>query len=356
MRVVNISNLKGDEKIGKQVFDNTGRILLNAGTKLSQFSIDKLISLGIQSVYIDDEISKEVVIDEAVSENIRQMGKYALKETMEKYSKIGTSDNSDIVKAVNSIIDEVFSNKNTLVNATEIRTCCNSVFSHSVNVCVLSSLVGIHMGYNMLKLKDIALGAILHDIGKIIIQNDKKTLLEFNSKKDSDIYIESMHPKIGHDFLGRENFCSTHSKMAVLMHHEKVDGTGYPLKLKGNDINEIAKLVSVCNTFVNLISGKGNEPSKSVNEAVKQISQMSGYSFDDTIVKTLTMNVATYPSGTGVVLNTNESGLVLRQNLSMPLRPVVKVLLDKAGEPIAEPYEMDLLKESNILIKGNCEL
>lgn len=356
MRVVNVSNLKGDEKLGKQVFDSTGRILINAGSKLSQFSIDKLISLGIQSVYIDDEISKEVVIDDAVSENIRQMAKYALKDTMEKHGKTGTSDNSDIVKAVNSIIDEVFSNKNTLVNASEIRTCCNSVFSHSVNVCVLSSLVGIHLGYNMLKLKDISLGAILHDVGKIIIQNDRKTISEFNSKKDSDIYIESMHPKIGYDFLGKENFCSTHSKMAVLMHHEKLDGTGYPLKLKGDGINEIAKLVSVCDTFVNLISGKGNEPSRPVNEAVKHISQMGGYSFDTNIVNAVIMSVAAYPSGTGVALNTKERCLVVRQNLSMPNKPVVKVLFDKTGEPVEEYYEIDLHKESNIFIEGNCEI
>ncbi|KNY29332.1 HD-GYP domain-containing protein [Pseudobacteroides cellulosolvens] len=355
MRVVNVSSLKGDEILGKQLFDDTGKILINSNVKLSRFFIDKLTSMGVKSVYIDDEISKEIVIDDTVSEKTRQMSKYNLKEAIERYGKNSRTDNSDIVKSVNSIIDEMFLNRDGLIDITDIRVGGNTVFSHSVNVCILSSFIGIHLGYNTLKLKDISIGAILHDIGKIIILNDKKALSNFTSKEDADIYIQSMHPRIGYDFLGKENFCNTHSKIAVLMHHENIDGTGYPLKLKGDEISDIARLVSVCDVFDNLISGNGKEPPKLVYEALNDINRMIGHRFDEEIVKIFTMNIASYPSGTGVILNSNEKCLVVRQNKSMPMRPIVKVLVDKSGKPVVEPYEIDLLKEPAVFIKGDCQ-
>ncbi len=353
MRVVNVSNLKGDEILGKQLFDDTGKILINSDIKLTRFFIDKLTDLGVKSVYIDDEFSKEVVIDDTVSEKTRQMSKYNLKEAMERYTKNSRIDNSDIVKSVNSIIDEIFLNRDSLIDIMDMRVGGNTVFSHSVNVCILSSFIGIHLGYNMLKLKDISIGAILHDIGKLVILNDKKSLSKFASKEDADIYIQSIHPRVGYDFLGKENFCNTHSKIAVLMHHENFDGTGYPLKLKGDEISDIARLVSICDAFDNLISGNGKGPPKPVHEALNDINSMSGYYFDDKLLKAFTMNIAAYPSGTGVILNSNEKCLVVRQNKSMPMRPIVKVLTDKSGKPVAEPYEIDLLKESAVFIKGH---
>lgn len=355
MRVVNVSNLKGDEILGKQLFDDTGKILINSNVKLTRFLIDKLTGLGVKSVYINDEISREVGIDDTVTEKTRQMSKYNLKEAMERYAKNSRTDNSDIVKSVNSIIDEMFLNRDSLINIMDMRVGGNTVFSHSVNVCILSSFIGIHLGYNMLKLKDISIGAILHDIGKIIILNDKKSLSKFTSKEDANIYIQSNHPRVGYDFLGKENFCNTHSKIAVLMHHENFDGTGYPLKLKGDEISDMARLVSVCDAFDNLISGNGKEPPKPAYKALNDINRMSGHCFDENIVKTFTMNIAAYPSGTGVILNSNEKCLVVRQNKSMPMQPIVKVLVDKSGKPVAEPYEIDLLKESSVFIIGDCQ-
>lgn len=65
-------------------------------------------------------------------------------------------------------------------------------------------------------------------------------------------YIESMHPKVGYDFLGEQRIWSAYVKVAALMHHERTDGSGYPLKLKGDEINEIAKIVAICDVFDSL--------------------------------------------------------------------------------------------------------
>ncbi len=356
MRVVSVSSLKGDETLGRQIYDELGRVLLNVGVKLKPYYIERIKELGINSVYIDDDISKNIIIEESISEKTRQMSKHAVKEMIDRYCREGKTDNNSVMNSVNSVIEDVVSNKDVLINVAEISASDNNIYSHSVNVCVLSTIIGTHMGYSMLKLKDITAGALLHDIGKIKIMNDKKLLEKFKIKEELDEYVRSMHPKIGYDFLGDQYVWNASVKVVALMHHERSDGSGYPLKLQGDEINKIAKIVSICDVFDNLISGRNEEKSKPVHEVIEYLIGMSNIYFDAEIVKKFTMNIAAFPTGSGVIFSSKEKGLVVKQNNSMPTRPVVKVIYDKSGNLLSESYEIDLLKELTIFITGTCEL
>jgi len=356
MRVVSVSSLKGNEILGKQIYDDAGRVLLRVGVELKPFYIEKIKELGILSVYIDDDISKNVVIEESISEKTRQMSKHAVKQMIDTYCREGKTDNSSVMHSVNSVIEDILSNKDVLINVADISASDNNIYSHSVNVCVLATIIGTHMGYNMSKLKDVATGAILHDIGIIKIMNDKKLLSEFKIKEELDKYIELMHPKVGYDFLGEQRVWSAYVKVAALMHHEKEDGSGYPLKLKGDEINEVAKIVAICDVFDNLISGRGAGEPKTVYEVIEYLIGMSNIYFDAKIVRKFAMNIAAFPTGSGIILNTNEKGLVVKQNNSMPMRPVIKILYDKTGNLLSEPYEVDLLKELTVFITKTCEI
>jgi putative nucleotidyltransferase with HDIG domain len=355
MRIVRVSNLKGNEILGRQIYDETGRVLLNAGVELKSYYIERIKKLGISLVYIDDDISKNVMIEEFISEKTRQMGKRAIKEMVEGYCREGKTYNSSIINSVDSILEDVLSNKDVLVNVAEISASDNNIYSHSVNVSVLATIIGTHMGYGMLKLKDIATGGLLHDIGKARIMNDKKLLAQFETKQELDKYIELMHPKIGYDLLGEQYVWSAHVKVAALMHHERNDGSGYPLKLQGDEINQIAKIISICDVFDNLISGRNTEERKTVSEVIEYLIGMSNRYFDTEIVRKFTMNIAAFPTGSCVLLSSNEKGLVVKQNNSMPTRPVVKVIYDDAGKLLSEPYEVDLLKELTLFITKTCE-
>ena len=356
MRIVSVSSLKGDEVLGKQIFDETGRVLLSVGVKLIPYYIERIKELGIHSVYIDDEISKDVIIEESISEKTRQMSKHAVKEMTEKYSREGKTNSSSIMNSVNLVIEDVLSNKNVLINVAEISSSDNNIYSHSVNVCVLATIIGTHMGYNMLKLKDVSTAAMLHDIGKIKILNDKKLLAQFSSEEELNKYIEHMHPKIGYDFLGEQRIWNAYVKVTALMHHERSDGSGHPLKLKGNEINEIAKIVAICDVFDNLIVGRDKDGPKPVYEVIEYLVGMSNIYFDAEMVRKFTSNIAAFPTGSGVILNSNEKGLVVNQNNSMPMRPVVKILYDKNGHLISEPYVIDLLEELTLFIAKTCDI
>lgn len=355
MRVVSVSNLKGDEILGKQIYDETGRVLLNTGVKLTPFYIEKFKQIGICSVYIDDEISKNVVIEESISEKTKQMGKRAVREMIESYCREGKTCDTSIANSVDSILEDVLSNKDVLINVAEISAGDSNIYSHSVNVSVLSTIIGTHMGFNMLQLKDIATGALMHDIGKIKIIKDKQLLSEFKTQEELDKYIKLMHPKAGYDLLGEQRVWNAYVKVAVLMHHERCDGSGYPLKLKGDEINQFAKIVAICDVFDNLISIRNGKQSKTVSEAIEYLVGMSNIYFDAEMVRKFTMNIAAFPTGSCVALNTNEKGLVVRQNNSMPTRPVVKVIYGKNGNLLPEPYEIDLLEKLTVFITKNCE-
>ncbi|MFW2490659.1 HD-GYP domain-containing protein [Clostridium chromiireducens] len=356
MRVVSVSSLKGNEILGKQIYDDAGRVLLRVGVELKPFYIEKIKQLGILSVYIDDDISKNVVIEESISDKTRQMSKHAVKQMIDTYCREGKTDNSSVMNSVNSVIEDILSNKDVLINVADISASDNNIYSHSVNVCVLATIIGTHMGYTMSKLKDVATGAILHDIGRIRIMNDKKLISEFKTKEELDKYIELMHPKVGYDFLGEQRVWSAYVKVAALMHHEKEDGSGYPLKLKGDEINQVAKIVAICDVFDNLISGRGVSEPKTVYEVIEYLIGMSNIYFDAKIVRKFTMNIAAFPTGSGIILNTNEKGLVVKQNNSMPMRPIIKILYDKTGNLLSEPYEVDLLKELTVFITKTCEI
>jgi len=356
MRIVEVTKLKGDEILGKQLYNEAGIVLLNAGVKLTHFLIEKIKEIGVEIVYIDDEISNDIVIEETLSEKTKQECKHAIKAIVDKYCRDGKTDNSGIMKSVDSVIYDIYSNKDVMINVAEIKACDNSIYSHSLNVCVLATIVGTQMGFNMMKLKEIATGAILHDIGKIKIRSDKKLLLEFKSKEELDTYIERNHPKVGFDFLSKQNFCSSYTKAGVLMHHERNDGSGYPLRLKGKEIIEIGKLISICDTFSNMVFGNSNDGARSVNEAMEYIYCMSDVYFDFDIVRKFTANLVVYPNGSGVILSTKEKGLVVRQNKSLPLRPVIKVIYDREGNLILSPHKVDLCKELTVFIEQSFDI
>lgn len=355
MRVVSVSSLKGDEILGKQIYDESGRVLLSAGVKLIPYYIERIKGLGIYSVYIDDDISKNVIIEESISDKTRQMSKHAVKEMIEGYCREGKTNNNSVMNSVNSVIEDVLSNKNVLINVAEISASDDNIYSHSVNVCVLATIIGTHMGYGMSKLNDIATGALLHDIGKIKIMNDKAILAEYKNKEELDKYIECMHPKVGYEVLGEQRTWNAYVKVAALMHHERNDGSGYPLKLRGDEINQIAKIISICDVFENLISGRNTGERKAVYEVIEYLIAMSNIYFDEEMVRKFTANIAAFPTGSSVILSTKEKGLVIKQNNTMTMRPVVKVIYDKDGNLLSEPYEVDLLEELTLFITGICE-
>ena len=350
MRIMKLSQIKGNELLAKSIFDEAGRVLLAKGTLLNREYIKLLARHDVETLYIEDEDSKGIELEEAIHEQTRQNCKKTIKNTFEKYVKNEKANVDAIYKSANQVIDEILSNKEVMINATEMRTKSDDIFGHCVNVCALSVITGLHIGYNMLKLKDLASGALLHDIGKADLFHENK--VETNEHKQ----LIKQHPKRGYDILKDDMSISSYTKAIVVLHHERYDGSGYPFGMKKEEVHELARLTAVCDTFDLMVSGKSEYGNMHVYEVVEYLTATSGILFDANFVNKFLNNVAIYPTGTGVVLNTGEKALVRAQNKSIPLRPIVRLIYDKNGKKYEKTIDVDLIKEKTLFITGCCEI
>lgn len=352
MRKISISEITGSEILGKSIYDLSGRMMLAAGTSLKPGYKMRLSQMGILSVYIDDEFSKDVEMEDYVSEQIREETKETIKKEFAGFINKQSSSLNEILKQLDSLIDDILSREEVMINICDIKSKDAHLYEHSVSVCALSSIMGINLGYSNSHLKELAIGALLHDLGKLITPQDildKSRLGELNQE---EIETLKTHALDGYEILNEKFDISYISKAIILMHHENCDGTGFPLELTEDKLHETVKLVSICNTFDNLTSDFSGNTKMEVYEALEYLVAMSDTIFDKALVNAFIKNVAAYPSGSIVKLNTGGSGIVIKQNKTFPLRPIINLIFDENGNKLDEPLQVDLSQETTVFILG----
>ena len=136
---------------------------------------------------------------------------------------------------------------------------------------------------------------------------------------------------------------------STLLHHEQVDGEGFPFKQKGDKLKSEVKIVSICDDYDSLISGIGNKKIK-VYQAIEYIRVNAGKKYDSTIAAKFLETIAWYPVGIKVVLNDGDVGIVIRQNKDSTDRPVIKMLTHADGSEYNPQTEIDLLKKLTLFV------
>jgi HD-GYP domain-containing protein (c-di-GMP phosphodiesterase class II) len=327
MRKVGLGFLKGEEMLARSIFDGEGRVLLRQGVILKAAFIKRLQALGVTSVYIDDEISRGIEITDIVSEETRQESKRVIADTMQKFIRNEKMSLQGIVTSAQRVIDDVLAQKEVMMNLVDIRAKEDVIFSHSVNVCILAVMTGVKMGYNLAKLKELAMGALMHDIG--VLQIMKETV-PGTGKLEMDMSRYREHPKLGYDFLNKQAV-GAFLKVIALTHHEQYGGAGFPLGLQGDEIHEMVRIVSICDVFDHIVHDENNIYNVPSCQAIEYL-EASTELFDGRIVQKFVTNVSLYPEGGRIRLSNGEMGIVIRQNRGYSSRPVVRTLGDNGKE------------------------
>jgi HD-GYP domain-containing protein (c-di-GMP phosphodiesterase class II) len=361
MRLVPIQYVKAGSFLAKTIYDDRGMVLLREGVKLTDTYIRRVMLLGMYSMYINDEYS-EKGIEDIIKPELRQKAIKTIKETFYSFEKfnlnMGKSNSEDkkliiekqnyfksIREIVKEIMEELSGRKNVLINIVDIKSLDSYTYQHSVNVAVLSLVLGIQLQLDRKKLNDLCLGALIHDIGKALISKD---ILEKNDiLTDEETNIVRDHTVMGYDFLKGSVDVSAISRIIALEHHERVDGKGYPEKRKGNEINELAKIVAVADVYDALTSDRPYRKAMSPNDAVEYIMANGQTQFDYEIVKAFSKCIVPYPEGTIVRLSNGEIAVVEEVYPNFTLRPKVKII-NKKGEAVSR----DLRNELEIVING----
>lgn len=354
MRKIHIDNAEPGIKTAKTVFNSEGRVLLTSGVVLKEKYLESLRSNGITEVYIEDEISKDIEILDVVCDQTRLEAKQVIKGLMENYTLSHTLNTSKIKEMIDKILDELLNNKEILINLSDIKSVDDYTFEHSVNVCILSLITGIGLGYNNLRLKDLGIGALLHDIGKLKIPEEilKKplqlTVEEFEEIKKHTIY--------GYEILKDNENISMISAFIAFGHHERYDGSGYPLQLRGENIHQCARIVAIADVYDALTSDRVYRKKLRPHEVVEYITSLGNSYFDKEIVEVFLNYIALYPVGTAVILNTGERGVVIAVDKKMPTKPIVRIVFNESRIKLTTYYDVDLSIALGVFIVDSCEL
>ena len=353
LRLVNIENVVPGSILGKSIYTGSGKVLLSAGLSLTSVYISRLSKLEITEIYIDDNISKGIEIVDVVSQFVRLEAKSIVKDIIENQTATRHDISTRLSKVVDNIVEEILANKDTLVSVIDIKTKDNYTFSHCVNVAVLSTVVGVAIGYTIDRLKKLCLGALLHDIGKIVIPT--KILNTPEKLTDEEFKEVKRHSEYGYKMVKGNVDYSPITVSIVLMHHEKSDGSGYPLGIKLDKIHECTRIVSVADIYDAMTSDRVYRKKLTPGEAMEYLNGMAYQWFDMPVITAFNRCIAPYPIGTSVRLNTGAAGIVAKINSSIPVRPIVKIIIDSNGNQLQD-YYCDLSKELTTSIIEVCTI
>lgn len=325
------------------------RTLLKDGVRLTESLLRRLDELGFDSVYIRDPDEPETEpVAELLSDQTRRRAYAAVKAYVRRLNRGYAGDLRPVAAAVSQILDEVLANGAVILQLGVIRALRDEreyLFHHSVRVCATAALLGIHSGLDQRELKVLAMGAILHDVGKIRVP--RSILTKEASLTPEERATMQEHTIHGFEILRKHQELDIRAAHVAYQHHERWDGSGYPRGLSGEAIHRFARITAVADVFDALTSQRPYRPAWPVHRAVALIEEEAGRSFDPDTVRTFLARVAPYPVGTLVRLNTGERALVVRLNPRTPARPVVRV-----WNGVAHEAELDLLVHLDRRITG----
>jgi HD-GYP domain-containing protein (c-di-GMP phosphodiesterase class II) len=354
MRRMLLDFIKGHELLARDIISNSGIVIMSAGSVIKKEYIKRLTELDIIYVYVEDELSMGIEDVDNTEEKIKEQCQDIVRSIIDKYSYQGYGDLVNIQEVAEQIIGDMIEQPEILFNISGVRRKSESTYSHSINVCALSVLLALRMKLPKVKVREIAVGSLLHDIGYNSMQFDyiNNNYNDLNKIEQKELL---KHVIYGYSSVIKEDWLTLASKDIILCHHEKMDGSGYPFHKKGDKIKIGSKIVAVCDTFDSIVYGFLC-PKMKVHHAIDYIVSQAGVKFDFDIVNCFIESVAAYPNGTVVITNTGEKGIVIRQNVKSPTRPVLHMISNAEGKKYSTWVEKDLNKELTLLIEDTIEL
>lgn len=199
-----------------------------------------------------------------------------------------------------------------------------STYNHSVHVAALSAVTAKSLAYDFKDIMNIAIGGFLHDIGKMLI--DAAIIGKPSALTDIEKEAVEKHPKLGYDFIKDIEALSYTTKQIVLLHHEKLDGTGYPCQLSGIEIPEFVRIVTICDMYDAMTSNRVYRQQMPIYVALEILMTDAIYKIDQKIYSSLIDNICIFPPGSGVVLSDGRMGMVTSYRPVNPSRPHVRVV------------------------------
>ena len=175
MKYVHLDSVESGQYLGRTIYASNGAILLSENVQLTVFMINTLNRIGVTMIYIKDPNLEDVEIPEILSDETKRLVMAQMGQTFAAIQSGKEFNSRSVSMSINTLLDEIMKNRDVLVQLNDIRTQDNQMYIHAMNVCMMSVLIGMNMGMNATQLKELAMGALLHDIGKVELLTDDES-------------------------------------------------------------------------------------------------------------------------------------------------------------------------------------
>lgn len=246
-----------------------------------------------------------------------------IKDVIGKIRDDGELDLDRIRKNVEETLPDMIRNNDVLMRLNQLKASDDYTFHHSLRVSIIAAMIGKWLGYSEEEILELAEAGLLFDMGKLNIpdfllqKQDRLTPEEFELIKK--------HAQFGYSILLKTRGVSMNIKYAALHHHERMDGTGYPLRLRENQIHDFAKIIMVCDVFDALTSDRPYKKAISPIMAAEYLSWNSGKLFDTKVCYVLIKKLSEFYLGKTVRLTSGDVGKIVFVEENYPTRPIVQV-------------------------------
>lgn len=252
------------------------------------------------------------------------------------------------IKEAEKLIDniaEVFLDANeTVMHLIQQSNANEELYFHGLNVSVLAMMLASEMKCDATQIKSIGMAGLFHDLGKVNIPDKILNKTEALSKPEQNFF--ELHAQYGVE-VGQKAGLSKAILEVIAHHHEHIDGSGYPQKLKGDAIRLPTRIVTIANVYDNLCNHIDPNKSLTPHEALSTMYAHRRAQFDPAVMATMIKSLGVYPPGTIVRLSNEAIGLVMNVNVGKPLRP--RVLVYDADIPKEDAIILDLAEEGSDL-------
>lgn len=322
MRKISINRMSPGVVLARDIYAYDGRLLLARGTRLEEWHLEVFRKQGLDYVYVVEDTPPgrrpARPFEDVYSESLTAMKTFMLE------AKLGKPlEKTEVDKTVNILLAQVFDEVDILKQMRRMKDKDDYLFTHSINVSLLCILLGRWLKYPEPMIRNLGTAGLLHDLGKVSIPSSILT----KPGKLTDVEFEQVkkHSTRGYDML-RSMGCDNPDILdGVLLHHERLDGSGYPSGLKGEEIPLFPRVIAVADVYDAVTSERTYKAKESPYKAAEILWQESFGKLDPVVAKVFYDRVSSFYVGNRVRLNTGEEGKVVYINPSLPTRPVVQV-------------------------------
>jgi HD-GYP domain-containing protein (c-di-GMP phosphodiesterase class II) len=236
--------------------------------------------------------------------------------------------------AVSECVESILHSPDAMLWLTQLKHKDEQTAQHSLNVSILSIVLGRHINLPPTELNKLGLCGMMHDVGKLLIPPE---ILHKSTPLDEDeIRIMKTHTRLGYNLLKSSDNMNASAATVALTHHEQVDGRGYPRRLQDAKISHFAKIVAIANSYDGMTTDKPHQKGKTHLEATHILTNLAGTHFDPALVVKFIECIGVYPPGSLVELTNGCVAMVVEVNEQAKLRPKVIVILDENKNQITE--------------------